>query len=199
MSRFSERLRVVPQIPEMSIRTAVDNLCIYDPEFEAYARRFADDLGGSTAICPVGTIAELKAAFDGYVMVSFLEIVIHGKGAGVLELADGTVVMAGFLGKLAMNTPFLKSRARVLFSSCGIGAGPTGTRFLDDLGKSMFVGKGGIVGASTVDNLVTLPNSRNFSQVFLKPFSDGRLRVRQYDTDGNTINETAVDRWGRTQ
>ncbi len=178
------------------MREAVDNLCIYDPEFENYAQRFADDLGGSSAICKVGTIAELKSAFESFVMVKFLDIVIHGKTAGVLELADHTVVMASYLGRLAMNTPFLQKNARVLFSSCGIGAGSSGDRFLDEIGRSMFIGKGGIVGASTVDNTVILPKSRNFAQTFLKPFSDGRLIVRRYNESGENVGEASTDRHG---
>lgn len=181
----------------MELRKAVDNLCLYDPEFEAYAQRFADDLGGSSAICKVGTIAELQAAFDSYVLVKYLDIVLHGKSGGVLELADHTVVMGSYLGKLAMNKPFLQKNARVLFSSCGIGADESGSRFLDELGKTMLIGKGGTIGASTTDNLVVLPKSRGFAQAFLKPFTDGRLIVRRYDESGQMIGGVATDRHGK--
>ncbi|MBK7705772.1 MAG: hypothetical protein IPN69_24510 [Acidobacteria bacterium] len=178
------------------MKEAVDNLCIYDPEFESYAQRFADDLGGSSAICKVGTIAELQAVFENYVLVKFLDIVIHGKSAGVLELADHTVVMGSYLGKLAMNKPFLQRNARVLFSSCAIGAGESGGRFLDELGKTMLIGKGGIIGASTVDNAVVLPKSRSFAQAFLKPFTDGRLIVRKYNEAGEKVDGVSTDRRG---
>lgn len=178
------------------MKLAVDNLCIYDPEFESYAQRFSDDLGGSSAICKVATIAELQAVFEDYVLVKFLDIVIHGKSAGVLELADHTVVMGSYLGKLAMNKPFLQKNARVLFSSCGIGYGEIGDRFLDELGKTMLIGKGGFIGASTVDNAVVLPKSRSLAQAFLKPFADGRLIVRRYDESGSVVGGVSTDRRG---
>ncbi len=180
------------------MKEAVDNLCIYDPEFESYAQRFADDLGGNSAICKVGTIAELQAAFENYVLVKFLDVVIHGKSGGVLELADHTVVMGSYFGTLAMNKPFLQKNARILFSSCGIGSGDGGDRFLDGLGRTMLIGKGGIIGASTVDNAVILPESRTFAQAFLRPFTDGRLIVRRYNDAGERVAEVSTDRRGNT-
>src|SRR5690349_12808690 len=56
----------------MELRKAVDNLCIYDPEFQAYADKFASDIGGSCAVQAVSSRDELIVAVNGFTSVKFL-------------------------------------------------------------------------------------------------------------------------------
>jgi hypothetical protein len=67
---------------------------------------------------------------------------------------------------------------------------------MDELGMQMFIGKGGIIGASTVKNFCLLPKSRFCTEMYMKPLSFGRLKVRRYDESGNRIAERVVDRHG---
>jgi len=46
------------------MKKAVDNLCVYDPEFSGYAEAFLSDLGGSSATAAVTSIEDLKAALE---------------------------------------------------------------------------------------------------------------------------------------
>ena len=62
----------------MQLRKAVDNLCLYDPDFKGVAQRFRRDLGGSSDIYEVNTMDDLKTALNSYTGVKFLEIVLHG-------------------------------------------------------------------------------------------------------------------------
>ena len=65
------------------------------------------------------------------------------------------------------------------------------------ISKRIFkVGKGGIIGASTVTNYVFMPKSSFSMGAFLAPFSGGTLKVRQYDVSGNRIGSRSVNRYG---
>lgn len=116
----------------MELKQAVDNLCIYDPEFKAFANSFASSSetgGGNTAICPVSTMQCLTDAFNKYVNVTFVEFIIHGT-PGMFYLANGTAMMGSYLNALCTNPWFLRKDARVLFENCSIGDGAMGDAFM---------------------------------------------------------------------
>jgi len=179
----------------MNLRTAVDNLCIYDPEFQAYADKFIGEMGGSSAIQAVGSRDELIAAIGSYTSVKFLEVCLHGT-PGMIHFADNCAMRGQSFGTLTQNTLFLQKNARVLFDSCNIAEGEVGSIFLDDLGMTMFKGKGGILGATTVTNGHLLPKSRFATDMYMAPLSFGRLIVRRYDQNGQPVGQRVTDRHG---
>ena len=179
----------------MDLRKAVDNLCLYDPEFQGYADKFVGEMGGSSAIQAVGSKDELSAAIGAYTNVRFLEICLHGTPGMILFANDG-MMLGAHLGTMTQNTLFLQKNARVLFDSCNIAEGDAGDKFMDELGRRMFKGKGGIIGATTVTNFHFLPKSRFCTDMYMKPLSFGRLKVRRYDEIGDLIGDRVVDRHG---
>lgn len=179
----------------MELRKAVDNLCIYDPEFQSYADKFVGQTGGSSAIRAVGSMDELKSAIDSFTSVKFLEVCLHGT-PGMIKFADGSAMVGQYLGVLTHGKLFLAPNARVLFDSCNIGEGETGDKFMDELGERLFKGKGGIIGASTVKNIELLPKSRFCTEIYMEPLSFGRLKVRRYNEGGTRAGEKTVDRNG---
>lgn len=180
----------------MELRKAVDNLCLYDPEFQSYADKFVGEMGGSSAIFAVGSRDELIEAVNAYTGVRFLEICLHGL-PGMIIFANESGMRGQNLGAMTRGTLFLQKNARILFDSCNIGEGERGDRFMDELGQQMFQGKGGIIGASTVKNIQLLPKSRFCTAIYMKPFTDGLLKVRRYDENGNRVAERTVDSHGR--
>src|SRR5215203_1018431 len=136
----------------MSLRTAVDNLYLYDPDFEPGAKSFVSSVGGSSASFQITNSADLKKALDSYVGVKFLIFDTHGQ-AGKISLSDhGKVEGLDFMLYLK-NSSLLKRDAQLLFYGCNIGEGPAGDTFLDEVGFYMLRGRGGTVGATTVTNL----------------------------------------------
>jgi hypothetical protein len=100
----------------MELRKAVDNLCLYDPEFQAYADKFVAETGGSSAIQAVGSRDELAAAVKAYTNVKFLEVCLHGT-PGMIHFADDCAMRGASFGTMTRNTLFLQKNARVLFDS----------------------------------------------------------------------------------
>lgn len=179
----------------MELRKVVDNLLIYDPEFQKYADKFVGEMGGSSAIQAVKTLDELSLAINGYTNVKFLEICLHGTPR-TIHLPDGYGISPEYFGKLMRSPVFLQRNARILFDSCWIGDGEIGDDFMDKIGSLALKGRGGIIGASTVPSMNVLPNSIFCSDWYLKPFTDGKLKVRKYDIDGNNVSEIKVNRHG---
>jgi hypothetical protein len=177
----------------MQLNKAVDNLCLYDPEFKYIADRFLAELGSGSAIHEVKTMNDLKTALNSYVGVKFLEICLHGS-PGMIYFNDKSAMMGSYLNELAKSNSFLRKNARILFDSCSIGKGESGDKFMDSLGAGVLKGKGGIVGASTADNL-THPWF-SWTGVYMQPLSFGRLKVKMYDADGNLVSAQQVDRHG---
>lgn len=179
----------------MELRKAVDNLLIYDPEFQKYADKFVGEMGGSSAIQAVGSMDDLKAAINSYTNVKFLEICLHGS-PGNIHFSDKSAMVGKLLGTMIQNSLFLNKSARILFDNCNIGEGEAGDIFMDELGMKMLKGKGGMIGATTVKNEIYFYQSQFSTDAYMKPFSFGRLKVRRYDEDGNRIAERVVDRHG---
>lgn len=181
----------------MELRKAVDNLCIYDPEFEQSAEKFLSETGSNSAAQAVRNRDELVTAIDSFTNVKFLEILLHGL-PGMIIFANNSGMIAQNIGSIAQGKPFLQRNARILFDSCEIGKGKQGDVFMDELGASLLTGRGGIIGATTVANIVILPTTFLCSDVYMKPFNDGQLKVRRYDTNGKRTGERIVDRYGNT-
>ena len=170
----------------------VENLFLYDPQFEAAASAYLGDTGPGE-ICPVKTIQDFKDAANNYTSVKFLMVIIHGS-PGKLRLPSGGLIL-GFQG-LIENAAFVQREARILFSSCSVGAGNEGDQFMDSVGKNVLAGKGGYVGATTADNLVQAVPLPFGLGPFMMPLSFGRLKVKRYDDSGNVVGYRTVDRHG---
>jgi hypothetical protein len=182
-------------VRSMEIKKAVDYLCLYDPGFEGYAKRSQSEWGGSSDIFSVGGLNDLKTAIDSYSNIKFLEIILHGK-PGWIDFADKGTMKGEVLGTFASGTAFLQREARVFFGSCSIGLGIEGENFMDELGKRLLTGKGGIIGASTVDNQVYYPKFR-FGRGLQFTSDDGRLKVYRYNTNGIRSGYMIVDSKGK--
>ena len=170
------------------MRTSVDNLLIYDADFQFYADRFTNQTGTNSAVHAVKTMADLTAALNNYNAVKFLEIALHGR-PGWIDLNDTTAIVGTYLNKMATNPTFLQKNSRILFDSCSIGCDKTGDDFMDSIGAGLLKGKGGIVGATTTPN-ATYPF---FPWVTGAHLTDGgQLKIKKYDVNGKLVAETSV-------
>ena len=168
----------------------MEYLCIYDPQFFLYAEDFLEEFGLNAAVEPVRCMETLRAVVDKYAVVRYLEVILHGR-PNLIRFANGGGMVGSYLGELTSAGNMLCQNARVLFISCNIGDGPVGEKFLSEIGKKMFRGIGGIVGASTVTNFA-IPGG------FMNPFWAGLLKVRRFDTNGDQVGARDVDQFGRT-
>src|SRR5262249_51500217 len=132
------------------VRKQVENLVLYDPALALEGRDMLDE-GPENDTYIVASWNDLVTASQTYTGVKFLVFSMHGL-PGKFFLPDGTSWNGMDLMHIA-NPRFLHKDARVLFMGCQIGAGATGDRFLDDVGKYLLRGVGGFVGATTVDNI----------------------------------------------
>lgn len=176
------------------MNTAVDNLYLYDPQFEAGAKSFVSEMGGSSTSFPIPTIDALDTALNTHVAVKFLVFDTHGE-PGKIDLPDGTKFEGMDFMAFVKNQQFLKRDARVLFYGCNVGEGPAGDTFLQEVGTYLLRGKGGTVGATTSMNMSFSLGSFS-SEAYMVPLSFGRLRVKRYDEKGNEIGSRTVDRHG---
>ncbi|SRR5579864_4062084 len=172
----------------------VDSLYLYDPEFEPGATQFKKEAGSSGAVCPVKTWDDVKTAAGTYSSVKMLIFNTHGF-PGKVDLPDHSGGDSFAFRTLGASPGFLNANARVLFLGCNIGEGSTGDYFLDEIGKSLLAGKGGIVGATTVGNMVFQLGPFT-TETFMIPLSFGRLKVKRYDVSGAQTGSKTVDRWG---
>lgn len=179
----------------MQLAKAVDNLCLYDPEFKFVADRFLRDLGGSSDICEVNNMEELRTALNSFRHVRFLELAVHGS-PGTLHFGERFQMNASYIATLANTNPnLLQKNARILFDSCSVGKGNLGDQFMDRLGRELLRGKGGIIGASTVDNCASplLP----WTGVHMDPWDfSGRLKIKKYNPEGKLDGSMEVNRFG---
>ena len=90
----------------MELQKAVDNLCLFDPEFQASADEFLMEMGGNSAAEPINTMKELQAAIHKYSNVKFLEILLHGR-PGMIVFADKGSMVGSYLGTMMQGAPFL--------------------------------------------------------------------------------------------
>ncbi len=172
----------------------IDNLYLYDPEFEPAATEFKSEVGANGAVCPVKTWNDVKIAATTYSSVKLLIFNTHG-AAGKVDLPDHTGGDAFDFKTLPASPDFLSKEVRILFLGCNIGDGSTGDYFLDEIGRSLLKGKGGIVGATTVAN-ISFQLGPFTSQEYMPPLSFGRLKVKRYDSSGAQIGSRTVDRHG---
>lgn len=170
------------------MRISVDNLLIYDADLQFFADRFTNQTGSNSATHAVKNMDDLQNALNNYNSVKFLEIALHGK-PGKVFLQNQTEIVGTYLNKMMMNPNFLQKNSRILFDSCQIGAGDAGDKFMDSIGAGMLKGKGGIVGATTVDN-ASYPFFPWVTGAYMT--SGGQLKIKKYDTDGKLIAETSV-------
>jgi hypothetical protein len=177
----------------MPLRTMVDTLYLYVPEFAGGAGATVRSIGGSIAKRAIGTRAELEESLNQFVGVRFLMIDTHGS-PGRIYLADNSSYDGMDLGMLPRSPLLLQPDVRVLFFGCSVGEGPPGDRFLDDVGRSFLVGKGGYVGAATVT--VMIGQASSFAtDSFLQPFSGGAVKVSRYDRNGRRLGALTAKGW----
>lgn len=177
----------------MPLNETVDNLCVYDPEFDYIAERFVSEMGGNSTSHEVKSLSDLKTAFSSYNGVRFFEVCLHGT-AGMIWFADKIVMSGSHINTLCANSMFLRKDARILFDNCCIGEGTKGDDFMDSIGAGLLKGKGGTVGATTVKNLSHPWLS--WTGIYMRPLSFGRLKVKRYDDSGKLIASRTVDRHG---
>ncbi|WP_198368564.1 DUF4347 domain-containing protein [Roseomonas rosulenta] len=180
------------------MKTTAATLYVYDPQFEANAKAFQEEIGGDCAIRPVTGFDDLVKALDSYTQVGFLVFDTHGE-PGKVALADGSRV-EGFDFRLLRLLPkeLLRKDARVLFYGCNIGEGAAGDTFLDDFGLAAFRGKGGTAGASTVTNFSLSLGPLGSVETWMElesPFA-ARLKVARFNEAGTREASMSVDRWG---
>lgn len=177
----------------MKLNKSVDNLLIYDDEFQYFADRFVREIGSNCATHRVKTMVDLAEAILKHNAVKFLEICLHGS-PGLLYVNKGKGFDGSVLNTIAAGNPiFLKKNARILFDSCEVGRGDIGDKFMDSIGAGLLKGKGGIVGATTIVNL-------NYP---LRPWvtgahmlTGGILKARRYDESGKLVANRNVDEYG---
>ena len=176
------------RVPEQK---AVEYLMIYDPSFSKDAEVFLDEFGLNAVADPVTCLSELFDIPKKYAMVRYLEVNFHGS-PGMIYMPDKAVSMASYFGSLLSASNMLCRDARVLFTGCNVAGGSNSDSLLDDIGKKMFTGTGGTLGATTTLNL-------GYGQTIMNPlaFIDGRLKVRRYDANGDRIGSENVDSWGK--
>lgn len=179
----------------MSMTEAVDHLYLYDPEFEPGAHKFLREMGGSSAVRAVSCWETLTDALNAYTLVKSLTFSTHGL-PGTVCLANGTKVEGIDFMLLKKNPQFLKMGARILFDGCNIGEGPRGDQFMDEIGLYALRSKGGVVGATTVSNVLFQLGPFS-TETFMNPAAfDARLKVRRYDLSGARVSAQAVNRYG---
>jgi hypothetical protein len=178
----------------MGERKAIDNLYLYDPQFEPAAKKFVDEDTTKNAAEPITSADDIKKAATGYSGIKLLIFDTHG-APGHISLSNGDKVEAISFSFLAPDPTFLGSNARILFLGCNIGEGTDGDKFIDGIAKQLLTGKGGTVGATTAGTIVF-----NFpfhtTETYLMPLSFGRLKVKRYDVMGKELASQTVDRRG---
>jgi hypothetical protein len=179
-----------------------ENLILYDPEFEKGADTFLGEVGGSSDKYPIKRWEDLETALHTYRMVRFLVFDTHGK-PGAICLPDGANIEGIDFLLLKPNRNLLQSNARILFYGCSVGNGKSGDDFMDDVGRYILKGKGGIVGAATVevDTFPIFAKLGMFKESYLKPetFTEGSLKVKKYDASGVRTGSIEVDRYGNAK
>jgi len=174
----------------MELRKAVDNLNLYDPQFETEAIRTGEAMGGSTANHAITSLPDIKNATKAYTNVKFLMFNTHGVPGGIV-LPNGLAYSMEFID---MNdVPNLLSKdARILFLGCNVGQDEVGDKFMDKAGGYLLKGKGGFIGATTVANFTLgwlVPEATMWGLT-----NSARLKVRKYDVSGQLILSREVSR-----
>ena len=177
------------------MKTAVDNLYLYDPQFEAGAKKFVSELGGSSAMEPINAASDIGEAMKKYALVKFLVFDTHG-APGKIWLPKTKFFEGIDFITFGRNAQFLAKDARVLFLGCNVGEGAPGDVFLSDIGQFLLKGKGGTVGATTVSNITFQLGTLFSSEAYMLPLSFGRLKVKRYSNEGKEMGSITVDRHG---
>src|SRR5690606_31577634 len=158
---------------------AIENLLLYDPDFETYARGFREEYPVNGLTHAVTTPNELIDAVSRYTMAKNIELVLHGT-PGRIWFNKGGLMVASYFGQIARAAHILAMDSRVLFLGCSIADGEPGDKFLSEVGKAMFIGTGGTVGGTTVTNFAAF----NGGKMNPLRFFDAKLKVRRFDTSG---------------
>ena len=176
----------------MPEQKAVEYLMAYDPQFSEDAEAFVEEIGSNAVVNKVNKLSDLFEIPKKYAMVRYLELNFHGS-PGMMWMPDKGVCVASYFGSLVQASNMLCRNARVFFLGCSVAGGPNGDTTLDEIGKKMFTGTGGIVGASTVSTM------GHGSFLKMSPFSviDGLLKVRRYDENGDRIGSENIDMFGK--
>ena len=176
------------------MRTAVDNLYLYDPQFEAGAKSFLSSVGGSSATYAIPSFTDLTNALNNFTNVKLVVFDTHG-APGRMWLPDGTYVEGLDFMTINKNISFLANDARLLFYGCNIAEGPRGDTFLSEIAKYLLYGKGGTVGGTTVSN-ISFQIGNFSSEAYMLPLSFGRLKVKRYSKQASEIGSLTTDRHG---
>jgi hypothetical protein len=179
------------------LRKWVNEVMIYDKEDslsrnEAASFQESHQTGGwTTAVEGIASADELSDALDKFINVDQISFSTHGFPGGVWFRA-GSLTLYN-LKSVTVPVRLWNGTGRLLFMGCETGRGPDGEKFLIEAGKHFFVGRGGIVGGSTVYNLGF--SSGTVLPVF-GPSSDGfhlgKLLLYKIDAKGNVIGSSST-------
>ncbi|MDI1242418.1 MAG: DUF4347 domain-containing protein [bacterium] len=178
----------------MPEQQAIENLLFYDPQFESYAEGFREQHPFNGIAHAVTSPNELIEAVKGYAMVKSVELVLHGS-PGSIWFKGGGVMTGSYFGTIASAANMLAMDARVLFLGCNIAEGPAGDKFLTEVGKNMFAGTGGVVGGTTVTNVVFKGGASRMNPLM---FFGAKLKVRWFDMAGKMTAGQDVGYFGGT-
>ena len=120
------------------MKTAIDTLYLYDPEFTSNAEAFKDDAGGTCAIHPVSCTDTLKTSLASYSQVGFIVFDTHGVPGRLRMANDAYVDGIDFVMLGLLPNDLLRKGARALFYGCNLGEGTDGDTFLDEFGLAAF-------------------------------------------------------------
>lgn len=176
----------------MPASIAIDNLLFYDPDFSNYTTSFLKEYPTNSATLSISNTAEIIEAVKGYTNVKNMELVLHGS-PGTLSFKSGGIMDGASFGKISAN--MFAPNAQVLFLGCNIADGPLGDKFLNEVGKNMFTGTGGITAGSTVANAVFFGTVTRMNPL---RFFDAKLKVRRFDSAGKMISGQDVGYFGGT-
>lgn len=177
----------------MAEQQAIENLLFYDPDFENYAEAFRDEYPFSGLTRAVSNPNQLIDAVKEYALVRNVELLFHGS-PGTIHFKSG-LMSGSYFGTIARSANMLAAGARVLFLGCNIAEGTEGDKFLAEVGKNMFTATGGIVGGTTVANVLFKGGITRMNPLM---FFGAKLKVRRFDAAGKMIAGQDVGYFGGT-
>lgn len=171
----------------MGVRVWADQLMIYskdDSDFVPIAQRFEKESATeSNKAAMVGALGDFVSVLDRFCNLRQITICTHGN-------AGGAKVARAFLNSgnasIFLKPPhagLFSGPGRLLFTGCNVGEGDCGRDFLIEAGRTLFMGKGGIVGGSTAKTLTIRGGLIDIYRLW------GNLRVIKLDGTGAVVDE----------
>lgn len=171
----------------MGARVWADQLMIYskdDSDFAPEARRFEKESATeSKKAADAGDLDDFIPILDRYCHLRQLNFLTHGSSGSIIV---GTGALHLGNAKMFLKPPhaqLFSGPGRLLFMGCNVGEGDFGRDFLIEAGKTLFMGKGGIVGGSTAKTIGMRGGLIDTFRLW------GNLRVIKLDGAGAVVEE----------